>query len=52
MEKAGKIGPEFERMAKQGNIAPDLWMRGTTGSPVGPEALLEESEKALAELTR
>jgi len=50
MEKAGKIGPEFERMAKQGNIAPDLWMRGATGRPVGAEALLEAAEKALTEL--
>jgi hypothetical protein len=52
MEKAGAIGPEFERMAKLGNIAPDLWMRQATGSPVGPEALLAETEKALAEVSR
>ena len=50
MEKAGKIGSEFERMVKQGNIAPDLWMRGATGRPVGAEALLEAAEKALTEL--
>ena len=48
MEKAGSIGPEFERMAKLGNIAPDLWMTQATGAPVGPEALLAETEKALA----
>jgi hypothetical protein len=48
MEKAGAIGPEFERMAKLGNIAPDLWMTEATGAPVGPEALLAETEKALA----
>jgi hypothetical protein len=48
MEKAGAIGPEFERMAKQGNIAPDLWMIGATGAPVGPAALLAETEKALS----
>jgi hypothetical protein len=47
MEKAGAIGPEFERMAKLGNIAPDLWMTKATGAPVGPEALLAETEKAL-----
>jgi len=48
MEKAGAIGPEFERMARLGNIAPDLWMQEATGAPVGPEALLAETEKALA----
>ena len=52
MEKAGAIGPEFERMAKLGNIAPDLWMRQATGVPVGPEALLAETEKALAAVAR
>ena len=31
-------------MAKQGSIAPDLWMKGATGRPVGPEALLEATE--------
>ena len=48
MEKAGKIGPEFERVARQGRIAPDLWMKGATGSPVGPEALLAAAESALS----
>jgi len=52
MEKAGAIGPEFERMARLGNIAPDLWMRQATGAPVGPEALLSETEKALAAVSR
>jgi hypothetical protein len=47
MEKAGSLGPEFERVAKLGNIAPDLWMTQATGAPVGPEALLAETEKAL-----
>ena len=35
-------------MARQGRIAPDLWMRGATGAPVGPEALLAATERALA----
>jgi len=52
MDKAGAIGPEFERMAKLGNIAPDLWMRQATGAPVGPEALLAETEKALTAVAR
>jgi hypothetical protein len=48
MKQTGKIGPEFERVARQGRIAPDLWMKGATGSPVGPEALLAATERALA----
>ncbi len=47
MEKAGSIGPEFERMAKTGSVAPDLWMKKATGAPVGPEALLEAAAEAL-----
>jgi hypothetical protein len=49
MEKAGNIGSEFERMAKQGNIAPDIWMKGATGKPVGPDALLNATKKALTD---
>ena len=48
MKKAGSIGPEFERMAKEGRVIPDLWMENATGRPVGPEALLEATQKALA----
>src|SRR4029079_950129 len=47
MKKAGKIGPEFERVARQGRIAPDQWMKGATGAPVGPEALLAATDRAL-----
>jgi hypothetical protein len=48
MEKAGRIGPDFERMAKFGSLAPDLWMKHATGAPVGPAALLHATERALA----
>ena len=48
MKKAGAIGPEFERMAKEGRVIPDLWMENATGKPVGPEALLEATKNALA----
>jgi hypothetical protein len=47
MEKAGAIGPEFERITKTGSIAPDLWMKKATGAPVGPEALLAATAEAL-----
>ena len=50
MRRAGKAGPEIERVTKQGNIAPDLWMKGATGAPVGAEALLEATERALAQV--
>jgi hypothetical protein len=47
VNKSGKVGPEFERMVKVGNIAPDIWMKNATGQRVGPEALLQATEKAL-----
>jgi hypothetical protein len=48
MNKSGSIGPEFERMAKEGRITPDLWMERATGNPVGPQALLAATKQALA----
>lgn len=48
MKKAGNIGSEFERMAKMGDVTPDLWMENATGRPVGAEALLEATQRALA----
>jgi len=47
MEKAGNFGAEFERMAKYGSVAPDLWMKNATGAPVGAAALLRATERAL-----
>jgi hypothetical protein len=53
MEKAGgAIGPEFARMARIGNVAPDIWMKQATGAPVGPGALLDATEKALESVAR
>ena len=49
MRTAGKMGPEVERVAKIGRIAPDLWMKAATGAPVGPEALLQATERALGQ---
>ena len=51
MEKAGNIGSEFERMATVGSVVPDLWMKKATGAPVGPEALLAATSKALSEVS-
>jgi hypothetical protein len=50
MEKAGNIGAEFERMATVGSVTPDLWMKNATGAPVGPEALLAATKKALSQV--
>jgi len=47
VEKAGAVGPEIERMARQGRLTPDLWMRGAVGAPFGPEALLAATTEAL-----
>jgi hypothetical protein len=47
VRKAGKVGPEFERMATFGSVSPDLWMRNATGEPVSSRALLEEARRAL-----
>ena len=51
MKKAKSIGREFERMAVMGRITPDVWMKHATGSPVGPEALLSATEKALTQVS-
>jgi hypothetical protein len=51
MDKAGNIGAEFERMATVGSVVPDLWMKKATGAPVGPEALLAATKKALTSLS-
>ncbi len=50
MKKAGRIGPEFERMAKMGRVTPDLWMENATGRPVSADALLSATENALKQL--
>ncbi|HJW71572.1 MAG TPA: hypothetical protein VJ486_01840 [Geothrix sp.] len=52
VEKTGKLGETFERMATQGRLTPDVWMMKATGKPVGPEALLEATEKALKTVGR
>jgi hypothetical protein len=51
MKKAGKIGPEFERIAKMGRVTPDLWMENATGKPVGPDALLAATQEALQQVS-
>ncbi len=50
MRGAGNLGAEFERMCKMGNVTPDLWIKNATGSPVGADALLAATQRALGEL--
>ncbi len=45
--KGGAIGPEFERMARFGSVAPDVWMENATGAPVGAGPLLRATAAAL-----
>ena len=49
VKKSGSVGIEVERMVKAGSIAPDLWMKNATGSPVGAKAMLIATEQALKE---
>lgn len=53
METRGtdNLGEEFERMATIGRVTPDAWMIQATGNPVGPDALLAATERALAVAT-
>ncbi len=47
--KGPTSGAEFERVAKQGHLSPDLWMEQATGRPVVAEPLLRAAEKAASE---
>jgi hypothetical protein len=48
LKKSGNLGAEFERMASQGALTPDVWMTNATGAPVSAEPLLRATEGALA----
>jgi hypothetical protein len=43
------FGAEFERMARQGRLTPDAWMRGAVGAPISVQALLTAARTALAQ---
>lgn len=47
VNESGNLGREFERMARYGALAPDLWMKQATGLPVGPEAMIISTRRAL-----
>jgi hypothetical protein len=50
VRKSGTVGPEFERMAREGSVVPDVWMKNATGFAVGPEAMLAATDRALKQL--
>ena len=50
IKKAGNVGIEVERMATMGRVTPDLWMVHATGKPVGAEALLNGTQRALTQV--
>lgn len=46
------FGAEFERIARQGRLTPDAWMRGAVGGPILAKSLLESAREALGALDR
>jgi hypothetical protein len=46
--RPGAVGAELERIARQGRITPEAWMRGAVGGPVSADALLAAARQALA----
>jgi hypothetical protein len=46
--KGPSFGAEFERMARQGTITPDAWLRGAVGESLSAEPLLCAARAALA----
>ncbi|HVT61128.1 MAG TPA: hypothetical protein VHR45_22380 [Thermoanaerobaculia bacterium] len=46
--RQGDFGAEFERLARQGRLTPDAWMRGAVGGPLSAQPLLSEARRALS----
>lgn len=45
--RSADFGREFERIASQGRLTPDAWMRGAVGGPISADSLLAEAREAL-----
>jgi len=45
--KGPSFGAEFERMARQGIVTPDAWLRGAVGEPLSSEPMLRAARAAL-----
>lgn len=52
IEKSGNVGPEFDRMARIGNLGPDLWMIQATGNKIGVEALQTQTTISIKKMGR
>jgi hypothetical protein len=48
--RRGDFGTEFERVARQGRLTPEAWMRGAVGQPLSAAALLARARSALGSL--
>jgi hypothetical protein len=46
--REGSFGERFERVARQGRLTPDAWMRGAVGGPIATRSLLAAARAALA----
>ncbi|HEX9945315.1 MAG TPA: hypothetical protein VGG03_25170 [Thermoanaerobaculia bacterium] len=46
--REGDFGAEIERIARQGRLTPDAWVRGAVGEPISARALLDEAREAIA----
>jgi hypothetical protein len=46
----GDFGAEIERLARQGRLTPDAWIRGAVGGPISSRALLDAAGEALKAL--
>ncbi|HYO13720.1 MAG TPA: hypothetical protein VE685_11050 [Thermoanaerobaculia bacterium] len=45
--RQGDFGAEVERIARQGRLTPDAWVRGAVGEPISAAALLAAAREAL-----
>jgi hypothetical protein len=43
-----KMGPEFERVCRIGQVTPDLWMRQAVGGPISAQPLLDAAGRAIS----
>src|SRR6185295_16544595 len=46
--REGDFGAEIERIARQGQYTPEIWIRGAVGGPLSAQALLDEARAAVA----
>jgi len=45
--RTADFAAEVERIARQGCLTPDAWMRGAVGRPISADPLIEEADRAL-----